>query len=55
MATTKKEEIKKHGDTLEPLIDRTGASTQRPRNDDSVRREDNEQSPEGDAGGSQRD
>jgi hypothetical protein len=50
MASTKKEEIKKHGDTLEPLIDRTGASTQRPRNDDATRhRRDEEQNPEGDS------
>ena len=29
MPTKKTEDIKKHGDTLEPLIDRTGGSTQR--------------------------
>jgi hypothetical protein len=29
MPAKKTEDIKKHGDTLEPLIDRTGGSTQR--------------------------
>lgn len=42
MSTTETEDIKKHGDTLEPLIDRTGGSTQRDRNakDDTARRRD---------------
>jgi len=42
MPTTKTEDIKKHGDALEPLIDRTGSSTHRDRNtkDDPTRRQD---------------
>lgn len=55
MPNSKKEEIKKHGDTMEPLIDRTGTSTQRPRHDDAARRSDEvEQNPEGEVG-SERD
>lgn len=43
MPKPKTEEIKKHGDTLEPLIDRTGDSTQRkPSADDDLRRDPNE-------------
>ena len=43
MPKPKNEEIKKHGDTLEPLIDRTGDSTQRkPSADDDLRRDPNE-------------
>lgn len=42
MPTSKTEDIKKHGDTLEPLIDRTGSSTHRNRNtdDDAARPQD---------------
>jgi hypothetical protein len=42
MPTTKTEDVKKHGDTLEPLIDRTGTSTQRKRSadDDGAPRQD---------------
>jgi hypothetical protein len=42
MPTTKTEEVKKHGDTLEPLIDRTGTPTQRKpsADDDTARRQD---------------
>jgi hypothetical protein len=41
MPKPKTEEIKKHGDTLEPLIDRSGDSTQRrPSADDVARRQD---------------
>ena len=40
MPSTKTEDIKKHGDTLEPLVDRTGISTHRDRKttDDAGRR-----------------
>jgi hypothetical protein len=40
MPKQKTEEIKKHGDTLEPLIDRTGESTQRRPTDEDARRRD---------------
>jgi hypothetical protein len=44
MPKPKNEEIKKHGDTLEPLIDRTGESTQRrPGDEDARRRDDTDQ------------
>ena len=40
MPTKTTEDVKKHGDTLEPLIERTGGSTQRkPANKDDVGRE----------------